>query len=59
MNLDLDVPRYNGDDSWSLPLPARYVIRPDGIIHHAAISTDHTVRPDPSETMVHLRNLGL
>jgi len=37
----------NGDDSWTLPMPARFVIGQDGIILYAEVSPDYTRRPDP------------
>jgi peroxiredoxin len=52
-----DLARVNGDDSWTLPMPARLVIDQKGIIRHADISPDYTVRPDPSETIAFLKNL--
>ena len=45
------VPKYNGDDSWSLPMPARLVIDAEGIVRHTAINADYTVRPEPEETL--------
>ncbi len=51
LKFGLDLPKHNGDDSWSLPLAARYVVRPDGIIHHAHIDPDHTRRPEPEEIL--------
>jgi len=52
------LPLYNGDDSWTLPIPARFVIGTDGIIRYAAASPDYTVRPDPAETLAALRKLA-
>lgn len=54
----LDVAGHNGDDSWSLPLPARYVIDSGGAIRHADIQADYTQRPDPEETLAFLRQMG-
>jgi peroxiredoxin len=48
---------YNGDDSWTLPLPARLIIDTDGIIRYAAINSDYTVRPDPAETIAALKSI--
>ena len=48
-NLKNDLPSFNGDPSWTLPMPARFVIRPDGVIAYAEINPDYTQRPDPSE----------
>jgi peroxiredoxin len=30
LDFGIDLPEYNGDDSWTLPMPARYVIDRDG-----------------------------
>lgn len=54
----VDLPRFNGDDSWTLPVPARYVVDQKGIIRSADINPDYTVRPDPAETLAVLRTLG-
>ena len=53
----LRLPLYNGDDSWTLPIPARFVIDTGGIIRYASASPDYTVRPDPAETLAVLRTL--
>ena len=52
-----DLVRFNGDDSWTLPMPARFVIDQKGILRHADVNADYTVRPDPSETIAVLKNL--
>lgn len=43
----LSLPFYNGDDSWTLPVPARFIIGQDGIIKYAEFSIDYTQRPNP------------
>lgn len=53
----IDLERVNGDASWSLPLPARYVISRDGVIVDARINTDHTRRPEPEQTLAVLQEL--
>ena len=47
----------NGEDSWTLPMPARYVIGTDGVIAYAEVNPDYTRRPDPSELLPVLRRL--
>jgi peroxiredoxin len=42
---DLEVA--NGDPSWTLPMPARFVIGQDGIIVYSEVNPDYTRRPDP------------
>lgn len=46
-----DLPRTNGDSSWTLPMPARYVIGTDGAIAYAEVNPDYTRRPDPEELL--------
>jgi len=55
LKFDIDLPRYNGDDSWTLPLPTTLIIDQNGMIQHAAINADYTVRPDPEETLAILK----
>ncbi|GLQ56128.1 peroxiredoxin-like family protein [Devosia nitrariae] len=45
----LDLAAVNGEPSWTLTMPARYVIGPDGIVEYADISVDYTRRGDPTE----------
>jgi peroxiredoxin len=46
-----DLPAFNDDPSWVLPMPARYVIGADGVIAYAEVNPDYTQRPDPSELL--------
>jgi len=46
-----DLPAFNDDPSWVLPMPARYVIGTDGIIAYSEVNPDYTQRPDPSELL--------
>ena len=46
-----DLSRTNGDSSWTLPMPARYVIGTDGVIAYAEVNPDYTRRPDPDELL--------
>lgn len=52
-----DLTRVNGEDSWTLPLPARYVIDRDGRILKADVNVDYRRRPEPSETVDFLKSL--
>jgi len=52
-----DLARVNGEDSWTLPIPARLVIDQKGILRHADINPDYTIRPDPAETIALLKKL--
>jgi peroxiredoxin len=46
-----DLPVFNDDPSWVLPMPARYVIGAGGIIAYSEVNPDYTQRPDPSELL--------
>lgn len=46
-----DLTRINGDPSWTLPMPARYVLGTDGVIAYAEVNPDYTQRPDPEELL--------
>ena len=48
------LPGYNGDQSWELPMPATYVIRPDGTIAYARVDADWRARPEPEEILEQL-----
>lgn len=52
-----DLERFNGDDSWTLPIPARYVVGQDGTITAADVHPDYTKRPEPSKTIDDLKKL--
>jgi peroxiredoxin len=47
-SLGADLTQFNGEDSWTLPMPARYVIAQDGKIVYAEVNADYTRRPEPS-----------
>ncbi len=46
-----DLPAFNDDPSWVLPMPARYVIGTDSVIAYSEVNPDYTQRPDPSELL--------
>lgn len=47
--IGIDVPAYNGDDSFRLPVPATYIIGQDGVIRFAFVNSDYTQRLEPSD----------
>ncbi|SFK50485.1 Peroxiredoxin [Sphingomonas sp. NFR04] len=54
-SLKNDLPSFNGDPSWTLPMPARYVIGQDGTILYAEVNPDYTRRPEPEDMLPALR----
>ena len=53
----MDVPAYNGDDSWEIPVPATYVIDGNGIIRAAHVDRNYTVRMEPEAIIAALRSI--
>ncbi len=51
LSILLNIPFINGDESWRLPLPATYVIGPDGKILYGEAHADFRVRPEPEEVL--------
>ena len=47
----LNIPFVNGDESWRLPLPATYVLSPDGKVLYAEAHADFRVRPEPEDVL--------
>lgn len=56
-SLKNDLPIFNGDPSWTLPMPARFVIAPNGTIAYAEVNPDYTQRPEPDEMLPALETL--
>jgi peroxiredoxin len=54
----VDLAVFNGEPSWTLPMPARYIIASDGTIAYAEVNPDYTRRPDPSELTPTLQALA-
>ena len=54
----IDLARVNGTDAWELPVPATYVIGPDGTVRYAFVEADYTRRAAPRDLLDALRQLG-
>ena len=54
----LDLEKFNGDATWTLPIPARFVVDQHGIIRAAESDPDYTTRPEPEDTLEALRALS-
>jgi len=53
----IDIPDFNGDNSFELPIPATYIIDTDGKIRYAFANMDYTKRPEPSIIIEQLKTL--
>ena len=56
--LGADLTQFNGEDSWTLPMPARYVIGQDGVIAYAEVNPDYTLRPEPEAMLPALKKVA-
>jgi peroxiredoxin len=52
-----DLAVRNGDPSWQLPVPARFVIDAEGIVRSVEADPDYTHRPEPESTLAALRKV--
>jgi peroxiredoxin len=51
----VDLEKFNADGSWTLPMPARFIIDRRGIVRYAEADPDYTKRPEPGDTVAALR----
>jgi peroxiredoxin len=51
----IDLPSFDGDDSWRLPVPARIVLAKGGAVIGIEADPDYTRRPEVEETLALLR----
>ncbi|MBB3590592.1 peroxiredoxin [Rhizobium sp. BK529] len=58
-SLKNDLPSFNDDPSWTLPMPGRFVIDQDGVILYAEVNPDYTRRPEPEDMLPVLRDAAL
>ena len=54
----IDLVGSNGDDSYTLPIPARLVIDRSGVVRVADIDVNYTARPEPEKTLADVMALG-
>ncbi len=53
----LDIPAYNGDDTFLLPVPATYIVGLDGIIKFDFVNADYTQRLEPQDIVATLKEI--
>ena len=54
-SVGVDLPKFDGDDSWRLPMPARIVLAKGGALLGIEADPDYTRRPEPEETLALLQ----
>ena len=47
----------NGEDSWTLPMPGRFVIDAGGIVGAVDVDPDYRYRPEPEKTVEDVKAL--
>jgi peroxiredoxin len=58
LKFGIDLAQGNGDGTWRLPVPARFVIDRQGIIRDVDADVDYTRRSEPARTVEILRGLS-
>jgi hypothetical protein len=53
-----EVPRFNGDVSWELPMPGTFIVSKDGIARLASVDSDYRRRLEPGAILDCLANLS-
>lgn len=54
----IDLALGNGDGTWRLPVPARFVIDRSGLVRAVDADPDYTRRSEPADTVKILRGLA-
>jgi peroxiredoxin len=58
VNFGIDLPARNGDDSFTLPMPATYVVGADGNVIYRFVDADYTKRAEPSDLLKALQGMA-
>lgn len=57
-SLGIDLTRFDGDDSWELPMSGRFLIDKSGVIRNIDVDPDHTLRPEPDEIIDFMKSMN-
>lgn len=52
-----DLPTFNGNASWELPMPATFLVAQDGTVRLAFVAEDYTRRLEPADLLDGLRTM--
>ena len=58
LSFGLDLAVRNGEGSWTLPMPGRFVIDPAAIVRAADVDPDYERRPEPQKTVDDVKALA-
>jgi hypothetical protein len=54
----IDLPAFNGDASWELPIPGTFIVDQQGTVRLAFVDVDYTHRLEPFALLEGLRELA-
>ncbi|MGU5692020.1 peroxiredoxin-like family protein [Aeromonas veronii] len=54
----IDIPASNGDDSFTLPVPATYILGLDRVARYHFVNVDYTQRAEPTQLIAELDRLA-
>ena len=49
--------RHNGDDSWTLAMPGRFIVDSSAVVRAVSVDPDYTKRPEPETVLEELEAL--
>jgi peroxiredoxin len=58
LGFGLDLAVHNGEPSWTLPMPGRFVVDRSGIVRAADVDPDYERRPEPQKTVDDVKALA-
>jgi peroxiredoxin len=58
LGFGIDLSRYNGDDSWEIPLPGTFVVARNAVIRLAFVDPDYRKRLQPAELLAVLQKMA-
>lgn len=54
-----NLPKFNGDESWELPVPATFVIDQSGTVVWSFVDVNYTVRAEPADIIAALDKINV
>ena len=58
LSAGIDLAVRNGEASWTLPMPGRFVVDRGGIVRAADVDPDYERRPEPQQTVDDVKSLA-
>jgi peroxiredoxin len=53
----IDLQRFNGNDSWELPMTARFQVDTQGVIRSREVHPNYTIRQEPKDILEFIKSL--